>query len=437
MSTCTFYCVYLYDPSFMPGYVSFLGYNFSGASESTLLYVFSKAMCVEAMYFAVVLFFNRRILQPTYVRVGKSDEAYGAVLAGVLLMGLGAYSVLTLRATPFFSRVMDHLGHSMGTPPTGMARYVMFASVAASAISLALVGWVNITAPTLKRLSVWRSALLGTFLGLSALPSVVLGSRISVIFAVVVAVAVFRHFGYTLTLRVVAALACVGVAGVFAVTVLRANPGSARSIGARLLSSSSLSTLAGSRDRVAFLALETDRTANTALVIRQTDTVGHYVSGATLVAGWDAVAYNYARRLGLVSPSYQPLRPPNVYMELWRFGQITNRSTVPPSLPGEFYMNRGYLGVFLLGSGFGWILAFLRRRMWRSSTLASRWFYVTVLFAVATDSLTQASILAAQLGYTIAAIMLTVFLCRLVVGLSTRRRSSAAVAAAGLNDLSR
>ena len=429
LSTCMFYCAYLYDPSFMVGYVSFLGNNFSGVSESTLLYVFAKATCIEAMYFALILLFNRRVLLPTFVRAGKSDEAYGATFAGVLLMGLGAYGVLKLRATPFFSQVIGNLGRSMATPPTGLARYVMLAGVAASAVSLALVGWLNITAPTRKKLSVWRSVLPGTLIALSVLPSIFFGSRISVILAVFVALAVLRHFGYTLSPRVLTALICVGVVGAFAVTVLRANAGVAESLDARLLSSSSLSTLAGNRDRIAFLALNMDRTANTSLVIRQMETTGHYLWGATLVAGWDAVAYDYASRLGLVSSGYQPLRTSNGYMELWRFGQITNRSTVPPGVPSEFYMNGGYVGVLVFGSGFGWVFAFLRRRMWKSSSLASRWLYVTVLLFVATDSLTQTSLLAAQLGYTIAAIMLAVLLFRLAVRLSTRRQSRTAAAA--------
>jgi len=306
------------------------------------------------------------------------------------------------------------------TPPTGFARYVILAGVGASAVSLALSGWLNLTSPTQKRLSVWRSVPAAALIAFSVVPAVFAGSRIGVVFASFVALATIRHFGYTLSRRIVAASICVVLVGGFAVTVLRANPGG-ESIATRLSKPASIAKIVGTKDRIATLALNVDRTANTSLVIRQMDTQGHYLKGLSLAAGWDALAYDYGHRLGLVSSDYEPIRLPNQYIEYWRFGQVTNTSPIPPGFPGEFYMDGGYLGVVLLGSGFGWLLAVLRRRMWGSSSLASRWLYVTILITVMTASLTQTSILAAQLGRTILAVALTYLLFRLLVRFSARR----------------
>ena len=122
LSTSTFYFVYLLSPALLHGYVAFFGYNFSGVSQPALLQVFIRAVLVQCSYFAIVLVFNRRPLNQTFVRVGKSEEAYGAALAGVLLVGLGMYSFVRLRATPYFSYVIDNLGRSWrrrrGSPAT-------------------------------------------------------------------------------------------------------------------------------------------------------------------------------------------------------------------------------------------------------------------------------------------------------------------------------
>lgn len=418
LATATFYCVYLFDPSFVLGYVSFLGDNFSGASETTLMHVFARAMMAQAAYFGLILVFNRRLLPSTYVRVGKSDEAYGATFAGVLLIGLGTYGFLRLRATPFFSQVVDNLGRSMAAPPPGLARYVLLAGVAASAVSLALSGWLNVVAPKQKKLSVWRSVAPAALIAFSMIPAVLVGSRSGIIFAGFVAVATIRHFGYTLSRRLMAALIVVVLVGAFTVSVLRSNPGS-ESVATRISNPTSIAKIAGTKDRIATLALNMDRTANTALVIRQMDTTGHYLKGMTLVSGWDALAYDYGQRLGLVSSDYVPILTAQQHMEVWRFGKVNETLPVPPGFPGEFYMDGGYLGVLLLGSAFGWLLAFLRRRMWGSSSLTSRWLYVTGLMTVANAaSMAQTSVLAGQLGLTIAAVVLTLLLFRLLVRLS-------------------
>ena len=244
----------------------------------------------------------------------------------------------------------------------------------------------------------------------------IVGSRIGVITAGFASLATMRHFGYSLSRRVLVVLLCTVLGGGLAVTILRANPGS-QPLASRATSPASVAKVSGTRDRIASLALNLDRTANTALVIRQMDTTGHYLKGLSLVAGWDDLVHEYGYRLGLLSSDYRPIWSPQQYMEYWRFGQVTGTSPIPPGAPGQFYMDGGYVGVLLLSAAFAWLLR-LRRRMWASSSLAGRWLYVAVLLAAVNASLSQTSVLAVQLGLTIAAVTVTVLLFRLSVRLT-------------------
>jgi hypothetical protein len=405
LATGAFFFVYLWNPPFMLTYVAFLGDNFANASQSTVLLTFVRAVLVEAVFLAIVLIFNRRLRPWTYVRVGKSEEAYGAAFAGAFLLCLGIYGVLKLRGTSYYAQVISRLGQPL-TPPPGLARYFLLAGIAGSAVSLAAIGWLNVTAPTQKNLSVWRSAVPVVLVAVSIVLAVLAGSRIAVVLAGFAAVATIRHFGYSLSRQLLIGLIALVLAVGFGVTLLRANPGSG-SLVARISSPSSVANIFGTKARVSTLLLNMDRTANTALVVRELDTTGHYLEGESLVSGWDALAHDYAQRLGIASVAYSPLWLPNQYMTYWRFGALTDNSPVPPGFAGEFFMDFGYAGVLVLGAGFGWFVAFLRRRMWRTRSLAGRWCLVIVLFTGINASVTQTSVLASELGLTLLAAALT------------------------------
>jgi hypothetical protein len=82
-------------------------------------------------------------------------------------------------------------------------------------------------------------------------------------------------------------------------------------------------------------------------------------------------------------------------------------------------MDAGYPGVLVLGAAFGALFAFFRRRMWEASSLGGRWLSVICLFTVANAVLSQSSVLAAQLGLTLAAVAIVFLLFRVVVRMST------------------
>ena len=422
LSTCTFYAAYLFYPEYLPVYASFLGENFSGLTDAALQAVFARAALVQAVFLMTVVYLNRRRIQPTFVRVGRTHEAYAATLSGALLMTLGVLAFVKLRSTPYFAQVIENLGGILATPPPGMARYVVLAGVGAAAVPLALIGWLNVVAPQARRLSWAQSAIPAGLIALSVVPSALVGSRIGVVFAAFVALAMLKHFGFTLSGRVVAAIVLVALVGGLAVSVLRANPGP-ESLGQRLTDSGSIAQIYGTKGRLATLALNMDRTANTALVVRQIDSTGRYLNGASLLAGWDSLGHDLGQRLGLEGGAWEPLLTPQQYMEVWRFGQVRETSPVPPGLAGQFYMDAGYVGVLLLSCAFGFLFAYFRRWMWMTSSLGGRWLLAICLFTVANALLSQTSVLAAQLGLTVAAMAVAFLVMRAVVRISVSRES--------------
>ena len=96
----------------------------------------------------------------------------------------------------------------------------------------------------------------------------------------------------------------------------------------------------------------------------------------------------------------------NDYISLWRFGSVTPYYPVPPSIAGEFYMQGGVAALIALSAAFGLVLRWSRRRIATAKTLGGVWVISLLTFQLLVDSLTEFSILATFVLFTLLPIWL-------------------------------
>jgi hypothetical protein len=135
-----------------------------------------------------------------------------------------------------------------------------------------------------------------------------------------------------------------------------------------------------------------DRVGNVALLLQQLDTVGHYVNGSTLISSWDASAVDLLQRATGYPAFYTPVVEAQEYMSIWRgFGTMTY--PVPPSVVGDFVIQRGVYLFLPLSLLFGWLVSYLRRRIGQSKTWYGQFFLAIVTIKLLTVAHAQVSLM--------------------------------------------
>jgi hypothetical protein len=414
LSVFTAFGMLLYDSAYVFGYMSFGGQNFSGVSDvEKVTYIFRAEVLLIIFSFAVLLV--NRGSQSGLVPIKPSlSERRAALLAFAFLAVLGISAFLFQYSLAGYEAALLQPGTS--DIAAGEARLVLAQLLPVYMLSLAAaLSFADISGGA-RSLNLRQSLALLAATLVACLPVILTGARLDVLFLIAVPVFVFPHFRLNVPVRHLLVLAGFAVLLLAGLTLIRYAPPQGATTGQLLQVLQTDPYLQYTNEPFAFL-LHMDRIYNVALLLRQLDTVGHYVYGATLISGWDAVLSDLAGRLLPAAQDYLPQLQANEYMSLWRFGFVTHFYPVPPSAAGEFFMQTGMVGLAFLSLLFGFVLRSLRRFCLTGRSMFTRWLVLLLSLRLLTLSATQLSIIAPFIVLTLLPIVLVYVIARQAVAI--------------------
>ena len=136
--------------------------------------------------------------------------------------------------------------------------------------------------------------------------------------------------------------------------------------------------------------LALDRIGPIALMINRLEKHDDFLYGNSLIAGIVNLSNVFLLKLGLINIQAEDGIPwANQSIIIWVFGKIVRGGAIPPSIPGEFYMQWGWLPFLFLSAIFGWFIAKMRISLEKSTNLITRWlllvFTLTLIFFLPTE----------------------------------------------------
>jgi hypothetical protein len=131
--------------------------------------------------------------------------------------------------------------------------------------------------------------------------------------------------------------------------------------------------------------LALDRVGILAFVLQYLEGNEDFVYGETIVAGISNLITDISSRVGLLDPEQKTkLNWAHEIIRKWLFYDMGPGGSLPPSLPGEFYMQWGWWSFIALSVLFGWVILLLRRKLSSSATLLSRWLILIIVLRLIT-----------------------------------------------------
>jgi hypothetical protein len=148
--------------------------------------------------------------------------------------------------------------------------------------------------------------------------------------------------------------------------------------------------------------LALDRVSIMAMTLEYLRLTDEYLYGESIVAGPVNFLAGLASRFsGQRDSEVSPFRLANEVTFFWRFGRYDIGSAVPPSFPGEFYMQAGVAALLVLSVLFGLLVLWLRKRVAASTSLMGRWALVVFAVALAKALPGELSVLTDTVVYTL------------------------------------
>jgi hypothetical protein len=379
-----FYPAYLADPDFVKFFSAYGGYALRYSSEPEFLSLIIQAELILGTFWAFMLVINRQRLEFTPSRFTKVEYKAALWTSIVCLIGgiVGFFSYWDLGS--FLRTITVNLGKPASMPEWGTSRYLILVFVATTSVSLGLVGWLNLIrrSKNQRYLTHWVVVLPGLAIALVHLWN---GARAEVLLAFLFLFIIVSLFGFKIkkTTWLIAGILCAILLGLM--TIIRGNiqlGDTPSSVVSQVLSGEARQSyhyLMGS-DVGTLLGL--DRVGVIAMVLDYQRIGGAYLYGESLAAGPINLAADWMSRItGKRALQTDVLRMASQVITLWRFG-FAAYGGVPPSFPGEFFMQSGVLSFLILCFVFSKIFLWLRRKVAKSESLIGRWSFCAIALTV-------------------------------------------------------
>lgn len=379
-----FYPAYIADPEFVKIFSAYGGYALQYNSEPEFLSLVIQAELILGTFWTFMLVINRRRLEFTPSKFTKDEYKAALWTSATCLIGgiVGFFSYWHLES--FLRTITVNLGKPASMPERGTSRYLILVFIATTSVSLGLVGWLKLKrrSKNQRYLSHWVVVLPGLAVALVHLWN---GAREEVLFAFLFLFIIVSLFGFKIKRAtwLIAGILCAILLGLM--TIIRGNiyladtPGNVISQVLSGEARQSYRYLIGS-DVGTLLGL--DRVGVVAMVLDYQKTKGNYLYGESLAAGPVNLAAEWMSRItGKRALQTDVLRMASEIITLWRFG-FAAYGGVPPSFPGEFFMQSGILSFLILSFVFSKIFLWLRRKVAKSESLIGRWTFCTIALTV-------------------------------------------------------
>lgn len=420
---------YLLDPRYVLSYAKLQSVRMVGISNGDLLALLGDGLGILSLCTGIVVWQNRYIpIRKRQLPKGSMHTA-SAVAAGVLSIVAGIYGFSQLWAgrnlTDVFFRSVGYVWHLS----EGQSYLVSLQKLPQAGVPLGLSGILvsrklhSLASRVGGRMIIACAALL------LLVPRYVSGSRIYVLFGVILLVYTLDLFGMRLSGSELGVMGLVLISAFALIALLRFSPIEAQlgdfttPQGMRMFVGSLVSRRGSSISPL----LDLDRVSTIGFIVKSTQNQAGYLYGASLASGlWNSILDLVAKTPGLDFSNHY-MRYTYEYVNYWRWGSyqpppgVGNR---PPSLAGEFYMQGGWVALTLLSAVFGLFFRVLRRYMSSGRSNAFlKWIALYVLLLLAIYSPAELSELFRHLYVPILPIACAYCLARLslIGGIRTAR----------------
>ncbi len=417
--SCTVYLVFLLDPLGLMVSMNYGSSIFGNSSIADIALRLAEAELVIGIFALLVGLCNGRIAVPRKPAEFSRSHYRAMVITGLMASIGGIYGFLVLWSERSYAQTLFlQMGNVQNDIIAGAGRYFILQRIAVSAIPLGFIGWYRLRG--LAALRVRNILALGAMLAAGIMPIVVFGSRIEVISYVLWMLIQCEWFGVRVTRGIAALLAAIVVVSVTAITLIRSNPYlkdydvgqdfSLQELTKRYLESKGV--------RHGFL-MDFDRVAPVALIIESLRQHGEYQYGETLLAGPARVVRIFDKKYGGGSGQLEDVndfRAANSVIKDWRFGREDVLWAVPPSIPGELYMQYGYISLVVLALGCGALLRFVRRRIVMEKKLIVKWLLLSVCFVFVNNVTTETTPMFGAVLFGVIPVVFLYTVSRIIVG---------------------
>jgi hypothetical protein len=408
--TAGFLPSYLTDPSYFVSFITFQGVaNLGIKNELEFIYTAIFAEIILIIFIVIVYFINRRTIKVSSVRTSILESKY-IVLLTLILFLISAYYFTYLWTFQAYLKAstVDIGSYNVKFHGGGSGRYFILSEIGFPSLSLGMIALLITNSIKSKITSI---ILIGSIVLVSIIPIIYSGSRIYIIECVYIILALIAWFGIKIDWVPWILISTFTLLLVISVTVLRGNrqlSSQPEVVINQLISGEALDLYNKNQSFIIKNTVNIDRVGVVMLVTKYINNGKDLMYGESLVAGVVNTLYQIGAGIGLVNPSVvAPLSEANTRILTWVFGYVNIYSgSLPPSIPGEFYMQGGLIGEVILSILFGWIVLWLRRNCAKSNNLAVRWIFIYMTYRIIFSVSTEASLIASYLVF-----YLPVWLC--------------------------
>jgi hypothetical protein len=379
-----FYPAYLIDPEFLRVFSDYGGYILQYRSEPEFLFLVIKAELILSTFWTFMLVINRQQLDFTPPKFAKVEYRVAIWTTAFCLIGgiVGFFCYWNFDS--FLKTITTSLGKPASAVEWGTARYLILVYIATISVSLGLVGWLNIV---VKRSKLFTNGLVLLTALVVALVNMWDGSRTDVLLAFITLFMIVSLFGFRINRGTWLITGIITIIFLGLMTTIRGNPylaGTPCDVVSQILSGEARQSylkMVGS-DVATFLGL--DRVSVVTMVLGYLETGDGYLYGQSLTAGPINLVADWISRISGAGALHTGiLKMASQVITLWRLGLQSAFGGVPPSIPGEFYMQMGVFPFFILSFLFSKIFLGLRRKVVTSKSVIGRWGYFIVSITMA------------------------------------------------------
>lgn len=403
LMTGTFFPAYMLEPGYVQYYSSFGYSSIRYLDSNRYLFIIIIAEFILILFYSIVVFVNRyrMNMRPISIKKHESWAVFSTFLILFIVIGIpAAYLLFSSLPVSFLESITVDIGSPLvKSYEPGTARFAILVEIGLISLSLGVSCYMGISSKK-SRLNDWL-LLLAIFL--TILFQLTSGSRITIVYLIVQYILIAKWFADRINKRMLLLLGVAGVMVVGAITLIRENPYISNDpiqVIDQLITGEAMRAYQYSSSSTAEPILNPNRVSAVALIYDYLNTSETFLHGETMIAGAQNLLADFSGRLNLINyETYVPLRLANEVILIWSFGATFRGGTLPPSIPGEFYMQLGWFSLITLSLLFAYLLRWLRTRLYNSRSLISRWIFLIITSRIIFAVPTEVSILANVLLY--------------------------------------
>ncbi len=367
-SIMTIYLAYVIDPHYTYLRTNWGSIAFSDFTESVLLWRLVESEFVIFIFVSTILYINRYIPKHVSQSIVKPIQLIPATLTGILCLVLGVVGyVVVWSSKSFFDALVFSMGSPELAPTPGMGKFFAFQKWAIITLPIVILSFIY-ALPRRRFFSFIVNFFFVLLILGSILPIMIFGARLMVVYTVYATIVVLYRFGIRLHKLHIFFLVVAILLYVFFITLVRGNPNlSGEAINVIYsLYIDPLSIKKADGEIISYL-FHLDRVAIVASILHHLHATGEYLYGRSLISGPYNLVIYFINKLS--QSNFNEIITSTDYVCIWRFGLIPYWGKGPPSLPGEFFMQFGYWGLFPLSIIFGYFFSWLRKKQLYSNSV--------------------------------------------------------------------